>query len=470
VDPFKIENAADLIFLSTPAGDAYKDGAHFIQTANIDLGGCEWTPIGNIDEKFFGRYDGQGFIVSGLSVTGSNSDLYGTPIGLFGFTDELRLSNLTVRGTITLPGGQSFWGFVGGVIGRAQESYLQNVRSEVDIETIVGDGIGGLAGYMDFGSIIDNSYFKGDITTQSADMAGGLVGLADEVTITSSYAITNFNTGAVGAGLIGQENCAPDPDTPEVSNSYAIGNGATYGIQAENCGTYDDTFWNSELSANTASKVDPLTGTTSKTTAQLKTFSTYPEAWNIINGWEAYSASAPVKTWGICAGVNDGYPFLLREYTVNPCNAALPRDYSSPMPPPVAGIAGCLDTRPLVKKPRIRPAEDGTSSRLLGKQLGRDVVFAPESSILSPQGKKNLRRIANLAIPTKSCLAVTGFSANAGSTAINQKDLAEQRALVVARYLRKQGVESSIYFHGLSWAKGKDFPGQPRRVEIRILK
>ena len=190
----------------------------------------------------------------------------------------------------------------------------------------------------------------------------------------------------------------------------------------------------------------------------------------MINGWEAYSASAPVKTWGICAGVNDGYPFLLREYTVNPCNAALPRDYSSPMPPPVASIAECLGTRPLVKKPRIRPAEDRTSSRLLGKQLGRDVVFAPESSILSPQGKKNLRRIANLAIPTKSCLAVTGFSASGGSTAINQKDLAEQRALVVARYLRKQGVESSIYFHGLSWAKGKDFPGQPRRVEIRILK
>jgi hypothetical protein len=467
-DPFRIENAADLIFLSTPAGDAYKYGAHFIQTANIDLAGCEWTPIGNSDLEFSGRYDGQGYIVSGLSVTGSNSDLYGTSIGLFGYTDEFELSNLIVRGNITLPGGPSFWGFVGGVIGEAGEAHLENVRSEVDVEAVVGNGIGGLAGYVNYGSI-DNSYFKGDITTVSADMAGGLVGLADEVTITSSYAITNFDAGSVGAGLIGQENCDPDI-APEVSNSYAIGNGATYGIQAENCGTYEDTYWNSDFSANTATKVDPLTGTTSRTTAELKTFSTYPEAWNMINGWEAYSASEPVKTWGICAGVNDGYPFLLREFTADPCNAALPRDYSSPMPPPVAGIAGCLDTRPLVKKPRIRPAEDGTSSRLLGKQLGRDVVFAPESSILSPQGKKSLRRIANLAIPTKSCLAVTGFSASGGSTAINQKDLAEQRALVVARYLRKQGVESSIYFHGLSWAKGKDFPGQPRRVEIRILK
>jgi hypothetical protein len=254
-DPFRIENAADLIFLSTifsstPESPEYKSGARFIQTANIDLGGCEWTPIGNSveNEKFSGRYDGQGFIVSGLSVTGSNSDLHGTSIGLFGYTDEFELSNLTVRGTIILPGTPSFWGFVGGVIGQAGEAHLDNVRSEVDVEAEVGSGIGGLAGYVNYGSI-DNSYFKGDITTVSADMAGGLVGLADLVTITSSYAITNFDAGSVGAGLIGQENCDPD-FAPEVSNSYAIGNGATYGIQAENCGTYEDTYWNSDLSAN----------------------------------------------------------------------------------------------------------------------------------------------------------------------------------------------------------------------------
>jgi outer membrane protein OmpA-like peptidoglycan-associated protein len=472
-DPFRIENAADLIFLSTLAGDSYWYGAHFIQTANIDLAGCEWTPIGNSAEKFFGRYDGQGFIVSGLSVTGSNPVLHGTSIGLFGYTDEFELSNLIVRGTITLPGTPSFWGFVGGVIGQATEAHLENVRSEVDVEAVVGSGIGGLAGYVSYGSI-DNSYFKGDITTVSADMAGGLVGLADEVTITSSYAITNFDTGSVGAGLIGQENCDPDPQfTPEVSNSYAIGNGATYGIQADNCGTYEDTYWNSDLSANSATTEDPLTGTTARTTAELKTFSTYPEAWNMINGWGAYSASAPVKTWGICAGVNDGYPFLLREYSSNPCTAA-PSGNSGSSPgailiaPIVLPEAAALPRT--IRQTTVRKAGGDDPARLLGKSLNRDVLFVADSARLSPEARKSLRQAVRLAMASDGKIAVTGFAAMTNRGSAYEKSVALKRARVVARFLRAQGFDDWIYYHGLSGRQGQAFEGDPRRVEIRILK
>jgi outer membrane protein OmpA-like peptidoglycan-associated protein len=472
-DPFRIENAADLIFLSTPAGDAYWYGAHFIQTANIDLAGCEWTPIGNSALDFSGSYDGQGYIVSGLSVTGSNPVLHGTSIGLFGYTDEFELSNLIVRGTITLPGTPSFWGFVGGVIGQAGEAHLENVRSEVDVEAVVGSGIGGLAGYVNYGSI-DNSYYKGDITTVFADMAGGLVGLADLVTITSSYAITNFDASPVGAGLIGQENCEPE-FTPEVSNSYAIGNGATYGIQADNCGTYEDTYWNSDLSANSATTEDPLTGTTARTTAELKTFSTYPEAWNMINGWGAYSASAPVKTWGICSQVNNGYPFLLREYTTDPCTVAPPPSNSDS-----GSSSGSVAATPIVvpvskvnprtiKQRSIRPASGDRPARLLGKSLNRDVLFVADSAKLSPQAKKSLRQAARLAMASDGKVAVTGFAAMTNRGSAYEKSVAQKRALAVARFLRARGFDDWIYFHGLSGRQGQAFEGDPRRVEIRIL-
>jgi hypothetical protein len=338
-DPFRIDNAADLIFLSTMPDDEYNYGAYFVQTANIDLGDCEFKPIGYIydeseDEEFAftGRYNGQGFTVSGLRIT---QTLISTPkIGLFGDVDDFYLSNLIVQGSISLPDSPNVH-FVGGVIGESGESYISNVKSEVTIDAASGIAIGGIAGYINFGSI-DRSVYKGALSTVSADGVGGLVGVADRVTVTSSYSISTFNTGVVGAGLFGQETCDDPPYVPDVSNTYVVGSGTTYGIQKANCGVFDSTFWNSSLSPNTATATDPLVGAVAKTTAQLKAFATYPASWNMVNGWDVFSASAPLKTWGICSSVNEGYPYLLWEYTTNPCVAQ--------SPPPQAPAASTAPT------------------------------------------------------------------------------------------------------------------------------
>jgi hypothetical protein len=341
-DPFRIDSAEDLIFLSTISDDDnYNYGAYFVQTANIDLGNCEFKPIGYIydigeDEEvaFFGRYDGQGFTISGLRITQPPAST-SKSIGLFGYVDEFYLSNLTVQGSISLPADVNVR-FVGGVIGEARETNISNVKSEVTIDSASGTAIGGIAGYINYGSI-DRSVYKGALSTVAADGVGGLVGLADLVTVTSSYSISTFNTGVVGAGLFGQETCDPDPEyQPDVSNTYVVGSGSTYGIQKVNCGEFDSTFWNSSLSPNTATVADPLVGAVAKTTAQLKAFATYPASWNIVDGWDVFSASAPLKTWGICSSVNEGYPYLLWEYTTNPCVAQ--------SPPPQAPAASTAPT------------------------------------------------------------------------------------------------------------------------------
>ena len=337
-DPFRIDNAADLIFLSTMSDDEYNYGAYFVQTANIDLGNCEFKPIGYIDDgagdelAFFGKYNGQGFTVSGLRITQPPAST-SKSIGLFGDVDEFDLSNLIVQGSISLPDSPNVR-FVGGVIGQAGETNISNVKSEVTIDSASGTAIGGIAGYINYGSI-DRSVYKGALSTVVADGVGGLVGLADLVTVTSSYSISTFNTGVVGAGLFGQETCDPDYE-PEVSNTYVVGSGTTYGIQKLNCGEFDSTFWNSSLSPNTATATDPLVGAVAKTTAQLKAFATYPASWNMVNGWDVFSASAPLKTWGICSSVNEGYPYLLWEYTTNPCVAQ--------SPPPQAPAASTAQT------------------------------------------------------------------------------------------------------------------------------
>jgi outer membrane protein OmpA-like peptidoglycan-associated protein len=123
-----------------------------------------------------------------------------------------------------------------------------------------------------------------------------------------------------------------------------------------------------------------------------------------------------------------------------------------------------------LKHSTIREATEEKPIRLLGKRLSQPVLFAAESAKLTPAIKRELLKAARVARESGSRLAVTGFHALSGRGEAFEQSLAEKRALRVARYLRNQGVENWILFDGLSGAEGQQFPGQPRRVEIRVLK
>ena len=61
--PYLVETAEDLAFLakSVNEGNTY-EGKYIVQTADIDLGGKEWAPIGERTAKpFIGLYDGNGY-------------------------------------------------------------------------------------------------------------------------------------------------------------------------------------------------------------------------------------------------------------------------------------------------------------------------------------------------------------------------------------------------------------------------
>jgi hypothetical protein len=69
-----------------------------------------------------------------------------------------------------------------------------------------------------------------------------------------------------------------------------------------------------------------------KTTAQMKEIGTFTAAgWAISNGWVASNPSGtPAKIWGICSQVNGGYPFLLAEYSADPCITNSPPSQTAP--------------------------------------------------------------------------------------------------------------------------------------------
>ena len=82
-DPYIISNAAELAYFSESVKTNYYDGKYISLTADIDLGGKEWAPIGGYYHCFKGTFDGDGHTVSNFTINSPD-----TCIGLFGKTTE----------------------------------------------------------------------------------------------------------------------------------------------------------------------------------------------------------------------------------------------------------------------------------------------------------------------------------------------------------------------------------------------
>lgn len=67
---------------------------NYMQQADISLSAEEWAPIGTWDRPFTGTYNGNGFEITGLTMTDPNAKL----VGLFGVAkDNAQIYNITLR-------------------------------------------------------------------------------------------------------------------------------------------------------------------------------------------------------------------------------------------------------------------------------------------------------------------------------------------------------------------------------------
>jgi len=65
--------------------------------ADIDLKDINWTPIGNVNNNFWGTFDGQGYTISNLTI--DNSDTGGNAAtGLFGWISSATVKNINFTG------------------------------------------------------------------------------------------------------------------------------------------------------------------------------------------------------------------------------------------------------------------------------------------------------------------------------------------------------------------------------------
>ena len=319
-DPYNVSLLDHLLWISTNSSSW---ASYFVQTADIDAsatstwnGGEGFSRIG-YGPSFTGSYDGNWHTISNLYINRPSTSYQ----GFFGMANGADISNLGlvnvditgasnvggligsnanyppiencyVTGSITgydrvgglignnykcvikycyTEGTVTGYTEVGGLIGYA--SYLQGIIYNYSTCNVIGEAssIGGLIGYAYTQVTIQNNYCRGNVTCNSNFGVGSFIG-------------SNGNNGIYYCYATGSVTFldAPDPTDRGFVGFESSSN------------TYSSNFWDTETSGQSTA-----IGATGKTTALMKTQSTFTDAsWDFIT------------IWAIDGITNDGYPFL----------------------------------------------------------------------------------------------------------------------------------------------------------------
>lgn len=243
-NPYQIATAENLAYLAqmvnTPGSDgdaaAGYAGKHFQMTADIDLGGKEWTPIGkttaaNAGPFFKGSFDGADHSISNLSIshTLATADR-NTSYGLFGAVSGAIIENVSIAsGAIAISGAASISTATGALVGRVlgEKTVIRKCLSGASVSG--SSHAGGLVGYT-YGSgsnlttleITDSACLANvsTDTTVGSSYAAGLVGYASgNLTLSSCYSTSSITSKNVG-GLF---NATGNDTIVNVKNCFASG-------------------------------------------------------------------------------------------------------------------------------------------------------------------------------------------------------------------------------------------------------
>lgn len=314
-DAFQLFWFAGLVNGTLTDGTEQNTSASAVLTADIDLTGENWTPIGNASTIYTGTFDGAGYTISGMKI--ENATGYS---GLFGnVTGTVR--DFTVTGTITITGSEAV-SKVGGAVGSlgiaTAGGTVSGVTSDVDITVSAGnDHIGGVVGSMPENSspTVENCVYTGDINiTVAAGSVAGVVGYIRTGTIQNcaNWGGISINTGGNGSvgGILGYCNNG-EIYIRNCYNSGSIAAEGTANVGAIVGNNRDD---NNHVGQATVSNCYYLTGSADKGQGQLDTdaVGTVVKDDNAFTSGEVaclLQGDQTVQVWGQTLGT-DNYPVL----------------------------------------------------------------------------------------------------------------------------------------------------------------
>ena len=187
-------------------GNCY--GYYFKQTADIDLAGVSWEPIGYSGSYYFaGNYDGDGHSITNAVSTGKvDPDGFATA-GIFGWVAFGSVKNLHVKNANFLAIGQNNYSYVGGIAGVCYGSSIKNC------------------------SVVNSSLESR--RNNNNNCAGSIVGYSTGGTFEKCAAENNqIRTMAYGGGFVGEVDDDPD---------YGVGNSTFTNCYGANCTVISET-------------------------------------------------------------------------------------------------------------------------------------------------------------------------------------------------------------------------------------
>ncbi|MBR5585054.1 MAG: FimB/Mfa2 family fimbrial subunit [Alistipes sp.] len=250
----------------------YFEGKNVVLTADIDLAGYNWTPIGSAtqDHGFMGNFNGNGYTIKNLNIDeiALDSDDYAYA-GLFGVTEGVDennqntiknftienvnistkghivaaaiaypyytvVENVTVKGDIQIDGGN----YVAGVLGYTRRCVnAKNLVVEAKANSSISGGItiGGVLSdlQMNGGLKADYSNFKASgLTINGNQLVGGISGIIGGQTLNGAtvenvtICCSDVRKGQI-AGAVGEESFITEANVKNVAGAENLV-GATY--------------------------------------------------------------------------------------------------------------------------------------------------------------------------------------------------------------------------------------------------
>ena len=220
---YTVDNEKGLKNLAKLVNEQWNLGINITLTADIDLSGIDWTPIGiDYNHQYTGTFNGGGHTITGLTVTGSYQYA-----GLFGDIDENgTVKNVVLEGVqITSDNSSGYaggvagdsWGtiencsvsgsvsgttFAGGVVGSQWGGSITGCNSSATVKGVIFAG--GIAGETNSGASLTGCYATDDVTVENDGTnnshAGGVVGYNGGGTLTACYATGSVTGTGTGTG------------------------------------------------------------------------------------------------------------------------------------------------------------------------------------------------------------------------------------------------------------------------------
>ena len=233
-------------------------------TADIDLTGKDWTPIGtDYDNSYKGTFDGGGHTITGLTFT--TNDKYA---GLFGWLNRAGTVKNVVMEGVQITSNQIYGGSIGGVAGYSWGA-IENCSVSGSVSGTVY--VGGVVGAQIDGSITGCS---SSATVKGMVDVGGVAGQTNEnATLTACYATGNVIIeidpvkNISGGGLVGMNGgkgvraCYATGNVTSTGSS--TGNVHIFGLLGDNYTTVTACYWknNQERGYKTAPESTKVDGT-----------------------------------------------------------------------------------------------------------------------------------------------------------------------------------------------------------------